>query len=316
MKKLSRTRENLSFDIDRNREPLLYIESGETVVFETERADSRYLDDDPNFEHKDKVAALRVNPVTGPIFVKHAKPGDFLRIDILDVSVGDGKAFTAFQPDDGIFSDWRLKNMPPPETRFFEPDREYIRFEANNGRVLHTPCRPMIGTMAVAHEYKTIPTLRNEKSVLGNVDCPMLKKGSSVLLPVNVPGGLLSIGDIHAGQSAGELAGTAIECRGEAVVRVAILKRADVEYFDWPQVDDETHITSIAFAENSLLEAIRLSSYDLMQRLMHDTGITFSEAAIFAGQAFEIDICQCAKGFATVCTKLRRDYFRQKGIKV
>lgn len=312
MKRLSRSPENLSHFIDKYRQPVMFIDPGETVEIETERADNLYTNIDPGFLDVERVKKLRVNPVTGPIYINGADAGDLVMVKIHDILLGDNKGFISFQPTEGIFADRFLETSLKSETLLFDVDKEQLEFRAKNGKTFYLDYEPMIGTIAVAHSNEIIPTLYNNKQIMGNVDCTMIKKGSTVVLPVNVPGAHLSLGDIHARQGAGEPAGTAAECRGTAIVEINIVKKDEYGYFDWPQVNNDEYIGTIAFSRNSLHEAIQFASFDMVQRLISLTGMTFAEATIFIGQCQELEICQCTSGFATVCARIKKRYINQE----
>lgn len=85
---------------------------------------------------------------------------------------------------------------------------------------------PFIGTIATAPREDVIAAYYSSKEWLGNVDCQQIRKGSSVVIPVNVDGALLSLGDLHAKQGAGEMLGCAIESAGAVTMRINVLKRA------------------------------------------------------------------------------------------
>lgn len=312
MKRLSRSPENLSHFIDKNLPPVLFIDPGEIVEIETERADNLYTNSDPGFLDVERVKNLRVNPVTGPIYINGAGAGDLVTVKIHDILLGDDRGFTSFQPTEGIFASRFLETSLKSETMFFDLDKDRLEFSAKNGTTFYLDYEPMIGTIATAHPHEIIPTLYNNKRIMGNVDCTMVKKGSTVVLPVNVPGALLSLGDIHARQGSGEPAGTAAECRGIATVEINIVKKDEYGYFDWPQVNDDEYIGTIAFSRNSLHEAIQFASYDMVHRLISMTGLTFAEATIFIGLCQELEICQCTGGLATVCARIKRRYINQK----
>ena len=90
MKKLTRKQENLHFIIDAKNEPKISIRPGEELLVETERADGMFLNKkNPVFRDHSHVMEIRSNPVTGPIYIEGAIPGDKLAVKIIDILPGD-----------------------------------------------------------------------------------------------------------------------------------------------------------------------------------------------------------------------------------
>lgn len=157
----------------------------------------------------------RVNPVTGPVHVEGAEPGDALSVTILDLDVGDF-GWTANIPGFGLLRD----ELPDPHL--------WISRVAG-GRVslpigVELPSVPMIGTLGVAlpepGRHSIVPPSRYG----GNMDIRHLTAGATVHLPVGVPGALLSIGDTHAAMGDGEVCGTGIEIGATVRIRVDLVK--------------------------------------------------------------------------------------------
>ena len=87
------------------------------------------------------------------------------------------------------------------------------------GEKLRFPARPMVGVVGTAPAAGTVFTADPGPNG-SNIDLNAVTVGTTVYLPVNVPGALLSIGDIHASMGEGEVCGTGVEINGEATVRV------------------------------------------------------------------------------------------------
>jgi acetamidase/formamidase len=158
-----------------------------------------------------------MDPLTGPIFVEGAEPGDALSIEILDIQLGDW-GWSGILPDFGLLAD----RYPGPFLKMWDTSADEI--EIGNGH--RFDLQPMIGVIGVAPEQPgaygtTIPTVAG-----GNIDVKYTQKGSRVLMPVFAEGGLLSLGDAHALQGDGELNGTAIECEADILIKVDLVKGA------------------------------------------------------------------------------------------
>src|SRR2546423_10236972 len=208
-------RDSSHFGWDNSIAPVLEIESGETVELEVRDASGGQLDRDSELE---AVAALdfsRVNPVTGPVFVKGAEPGDVLAVDILELRPRDW-GWTAIIPGFGLLAD----EVGEPWLRISEVDASAGRGRFGDGVLL--PYDPFPGTIGVA------PAEPGEHSIVpppkwgGNMDIKHLRAGTRLILPVGVEGALFSVGDAHAAMGDGEVCGTAVEAPMDIAVRLSV----------------------------------------------------------------------------------------------
>lgn len=158
------------------------------------------------------VAAIdldRANPLTGPIHVAGLAAGDTLAVELLDVTVGP-VGWTALLPGFGLLAD----DFPDPHVVVSSVEAGVVAF----GDIARLPASPFLGTIGLAPgadgEHSVIPPRR----VGGNLDTRDVRAGTTLLLPVEVDGGLLSAGDAHATQGDGEVCGTAVEVAATATV--------------------------------------------------------------------------------------------------
>ncbi|HET9925464.1 MAG TPA: acetamidase/formamidase family protein [Methylomirabilota bacterium] len=192
----------------------LEIEPGETVVFVTRDAADRYYR--PASTHADVLARgpFRGHPLTGPVRVKGARPGDVLMVEILEVKPADF-GWTAIRPGRGLL----------PEADFSKP---YLQIwdladgtHARAGRIA-VPIDPFPGVMGTALDlpggHSTMPPRKNG----GNMDIKQLTAGATLHLPVWVDGALFSVGDAHAIQGDGEVCVTAVEMAGRVTLRFGL----------------------------------------------------------------------------------------------
>ncbi len=152
-----------------------------------------------------------VNPVTGPVFVDGAEPGDALKVTIGDFGPS-GFGWTAIIPGFGLLAD----QFTEPRLHLWSYDptgREPMLF----GRYARVPLKPFAGTVGVAPAEPGHHSVIPPRPVGGNMDVRDLTAGAVLYLPVEVPGALFSIGDTHAAQGDGEVCGTAIESAMEVV---------------------------------------------------------------------------------------------------
>jgi acetamidase/formamidase len=202
---------------DHSIAPIHEVDPGATVELEVTDASGGQLDKDSGV---DAVAALdfsNVNPVTGPVFVKGAGPGDVLEVEILSLQPRDW-GWTAIIPGFGLLAD----EFPEPWLRISSIEAGRVAFLDD----VVLPFEPFPGTIGVAPaepgEHSIVPPTRWG----GNLDIKHLRVGTRLLLPVGVEGALFSVGDTHAAQGDGEVCGTAIESAIDVSLKIELVKDA------------------------------------------------------------------------------------------
>jgi acetamidase/formamidase len=200
---------------DRSIDPVLELESGAAVELEVIDASGGQLSRDSGVEDVAALDFSRVNPVTGPVFVKGAAPGDVLEVDILSMRPRDW-GWTAIIPGFGMLAD----EFAEPWLRIsaVDPDARTVAFLDD----VTLPYEPFPGTIGVAPaepgQHSIVPPSRWG----GNLDIKHLRVGTRLLLPVGVEGALFSVGDTHAAMGDGEVCGTAVEAPMDIAVRLTV----------------------------------------------------------------------------------------------
>ena len=212
------------FGWDNANAPVLTVTPGEIVEFETVDASGGQLG--PRSTVGD-VAALdfeKVNPVTGPVLIDGAEPGDVLKITILDF-VPSGWGWTALIPGFGLLAD----QFPEPALNLWTYDTATLAPAAYGpgGRV---PLKPFCGTIGVAPVEAGTHSIVPPRRVGGNMDIRDLSAGTVLYLPIEVAGALFSVGDIHAAQGDGEVCGTAIESPMNVSLKFELERQIDLAF--------------------------------------------------------------------------------------
>ena len=205
---------------DNANAPALTVAPGESVTVETVDSSGGQLS--PNSTVAD-IAALdlgKVNPVTGPIYIDGALPGDALQIT-LEAYRPSGWGWTANIPGFGLLAD--QFEEPALHIWSYDADRLLPALFGEFGRV---PLKPFAGTVGVAPAEPGTHSIVPPRRVGGNMDIRDLAAGSVLTLPVEVEGALLSLGDTHAAQGDGEVCGTAIESPMDVTVTLDLIKGA------------------------------------------------------------------------------------------
>jgi acetamidase/formamidase len=166
----------------------------------------------------------KVNPVTGPVHVDGAAPGDALKITIHEFAPS-GWGWTANIPGFGLLAD----QFKEPALHIWKYDRSKLGPAAYGpgGRV---PLKPFAGTIGVAPAEPGTHSVVPPRRVGGNMDIRDMAAGTVLYLPVEVPGALFSIGDTHATQGDGEVCGTAIESPMGVSLTIELVKGANLRY--------------------------------------------------------------------------------------
>jgi acetamidase/formamidase len=207
--------ESAHFGWDNSIAPALEIESGGDIELEVRDASGGQLDRDSDLAAVAALDFARVNPVTGPVFVKGAEPGDVLAVEILELRPRDW-GWTAIIPGFGLLAD-----------EFTDPWLRISEVDASAGRVrfagdISLPFEPFPGTIGVAPPEPGEHSIVPPRKWGGNMDTKHLRAGTTLLLPVGVEGALFSVGDTHAAMGDGEVCGTAVEAPMDIALRLTV----------------------------------------------------------------------------------------------
>jgi acetamidase/formamidase len=204
--------------------PQLAIAPGESVEFEIRDASGGQLTRDSAVDAVPKIDLALVNPVTGPVFVDGARPGDALKVTVLSI-VPSGWGWTANIPGLGLLAD----QFPAPALHHwtYEPTLKAPAMYGPGGRV---PLQPFAGTIGVAPAEPGLHSIVPPRRVGGNMDVRDIIAGAELYLPIEVPGALFSVGDTHAAQGDGEVCGTAIESPMRIALKFDLVKGANLPY--------------------------------------------------------------------------------------
>ena len=268
-------------------EPVLEVEPGDTVTFETNDCFSGQIQSEDDLVTE--IDMERINSATGPVAVRGAEPGDSLVAEILAVRPVEWGVATLI-PGYG-----QLDHLvAAPLTRLFQVRDGMVRM---NERVSF-PARPMVGVVGVATAGEEIPTgLAGQHG--GNLDDHWHGAGASIFFPVRQPGGMFAVGDMHAAMGDGEICFTGVEIAGEVDVRFRLLKGKQAT---WPVTELPDRWLPHASATDST-EALQLVSEEAAKLLVDEHGFTIEDAFIFLSVACDAGVaqaCKPAEGFGVI----------------
>jgi acetamidase/formamidase len=217
--------------------------------------------------------------LTGAVWVETAEPGDALEVRIQSIDMPIGYGYQACSDQ------WTLvpSNCEEPRRRLIRLDRD--RRLASIGAATAIPLRPFFGILGVAPapakgRLDSLPPSDHG----GNMDVKELVPGTTVFLPVRVPGALFSVGDGHAAQGDGEVGGTALETslRG----RLQLIVRKDVR-LAWPRFETPTHYMTFG-ADPDLMQATKIAVQEMVNFLMEAKSMSRTDANALTGIAADL----------------------------
>jgi acetamidase/formamidase len=209
---------------DRSFAPVVRIPPGESLEFEVSDSSAGQLGATSTVEDVVRLDFGKINPVTGPVFVEGAEPGDVLKVTLLSF-VPSGWGWTANIPGFGLLAD----EFKQPALHLWHYDPKTLA-PALFGRWGKVPLKPFTGTIGVAPGQPGLHSIVPPRRVGGNMDVRDIALGTELFLPIECPGALFSVGDTHAAQGDGEVCGTAIESPMRVALRFDLLKQEPLAF--------------------------------------------------------------------------------------
>jgi len=285
--------------------PALQIFPGDTV--------STWTVDAAGVDSKGVRRSLGGNPQTGPFYVEGAFPGDTLVVKLNKVRLNRDSAISS-----GRIASTALNPAYVERTRY-QPDFDsnwVLDREKGIGRLKNpsehlknytVKLQPMVGCLAVAPPAHQAFRTGYPGTFGGNMDYNQIREGTTVYLPVSVPGALLFIGDGHAAQGDGELTGNALETSLDVEFTVDVISgRAS----NGPRAENSEYLMSSGIG-NSLTDALQQATTQLVNWLQSDYALTPNEAAVVLGTAMQYDIAEVVDPLMHVVAKIRKDVLAQ-----
>ena len=275
-------------------EPALVVNSGDSIDVETYTGFYIYDKAPPEFltaelleicQHLPTERKVGVGPhlLTGPIYVNGAEPGDVLEVKLQDISPRLPIGFNAIRPGWGALP----QQFTEPRLRFIPLDLDKGVAQFPNGSGISIPLKPFFGILGVATDET------NRSSVPpgvygGNIDNRELRVGSSIFLPIFVPGALFSLGDGHAAQGDGEINVTAIETSMNGTIQIKLRKDLQLSA---PLAETPTDIITLGFGE-TLDQAFEFALQQMITFLEHFAGLSAEDAYVLCSLAVNFHITQ------------------------
>jgi len=301
--------------------PVLTIKSGERVKIDTVSLSN--IPDDPEAFFKEAgislenpavqdILALKAEgkkrglnmrgPLTGPIAVEGAEPGDVLEVRVLSLKFRADYGMNGARPGGtGPLGDI----TPRPWSKMYRIDP--ARNRAIFSPTIEMPLQPHLGQMGVAPppEMGDLPSGPPTMVHGGNFDLREITVGSSLYLPVHVAGGIFTTGDPHALQGNGEVTGTTIECNIEGILQFIVRKDLKLKV---PRIETPTHYVTIGIHDD-LDGAMRVATLEAQEFLKEKEGMDFFASYSFISLGADFCITRALKPGQMIHVLIPKSYF-------
>lgn len=280
------------FGWDHSIPPAMTVAPGSTIEFECLDSSGGQLTPESQVGDVGALDFGKINPVTGPIFVEGAEPGDALKVTIHEFKPS-GFGWTANIPGFGLLAD----QFKETALNIWAYDKQSLAPAAwgKNGRV---PLKPFAGTIGVAPAEPGHHSVVPPRRVGGNLDIRDLAAGTTLYLPVEVAGALFSVGDTHAAQGDGEVCGTAIESPMNVVASLDLVKGANLKMprFTTPgpvtrHLDTKGYEVTTGIGPD-LMEGARMAVSGMVDLLTATHGMTAVEAYMLCSVCGDLRISE------------------------
>lgn len=256
---------------------------------------------------KPEPSGIRGHMLTGPIYIEGAEPGDMLEIRVLDLLIRSMYGVNMVRPGGGGIPD----DITTPDAFIYRYDDKKRVGSFKEG--IEIPLKPFMGVMGVS----PAPETGRVSSIApgnfgGNLDIRHLTVGSTLYLPVRVPGALFTTGDCHTAQGNGEVSGTAIEGSLTLIAKFIVHKGKTIQV---PRAENATHFIAIGLDPDlriAMKNAIRETCNFIKDEI---GGFTFNEALSIASTGVEFEVSQVVDQTLGVHAMIPKSIFTKKKFK-
>lgn len=228
----------------------------------------------------------RFDGAAGPIRINGAKPGDSIQLEILDIGTVNW-GWSAIIQIIGL-----LKGEFDDTVVIWDVHDKYCTSRGDFLSGIRVPKNPFLGVMGTSPssgKFGMIPP----RQFGGNMDNPLLTRGTKLVLPVHNNGGMISFGDLHAAQGTGEVCGTAIETSGTLTARIHVLEGMKSEYPVARVPGRHMHDSIVTMGIADDLKEASITALRQMISLLHDEkGLTDKESYVLCSVAGNLQISE------------------------
>ena len=255
------------------------------------------------------------NPLTGPFAIAGAEPGDTLVVKILELTVDSTRGVGALAPGFGALNTTSYTPMLnanlPEKIWFYDIDARanQATFHALDSNFsVNIPLQPFLGCIGVAPAGGEARSSIVPAEFGGNMDAPEARPGFTLYLPVNAPGALLYLGDGHAAQGDGEVAGTAIEVPLRVRLQVDLIKGKRIA---WPRFENDSTLMAVG-AYRPLDDALRIAFTELVSWIHADYGLSALDAYELLSKTAKIHLVEMVDPNYVVIASIDKRYLPKR----
>jgi amidase len=264
-----------SFAFRAGAQPVARVRPGERVRFQT--ADASYAGLTGSEIDAGRVNFQKVNALSGPVWVEGVGPGDALGFSVETIEL-ESRAFAVY------VSRWRNRMFGMPDSRVVQVPIE--RDRARLGDDCSIRVEPMIGCIGVAPAHGSVSSLSPSARTGGNMDLVEIRPGTTVWLPVEVDGGLLSLGDLHARMGRGEPLGSGLECGGTVTGRILQAREIAIH---GPVLCDGSRVSFVGTRPDDWREAESTAVRASWKWLTDRCGVATDDAIVICAALLDVD---------------------------
>jgi amidase len=277
-------RNNYCFSFCKTIKPVIRVKSGDEITFQTRDAHNGTVPSGGDVVFPD-IDLKYANPITGPVYIEGAKPGNILKIEIKGIRL-ETYGFVPARNNMGTIPDIVSEN----KARNLKVVNDVIVFSKD----VKIPVRPMVGTIGVSPSEGEIPSAF-AGSHGGNMDNNDITVGSIVYLPIFIDGAFLAIGDVHASMGDGELTSGGVDINAEVAVAIDVI---DSDPINRPIVETEDYFITTSDS-NNFYEATRIATSEMIKLLEKGLGVSEIEAYWLISICGDLKVsqaCNCPMG--------------------
>jgi len=293
--------ENYVYSMSAHNKAAASCKPGETVIFETQDCFSNQIQsEEVLFESTDWDT---INPATGPLKVEGAEIGDTLKVEIKKIELNNQGVMVTTPEEsylEGFITKSKTKILPIKNNKVIFNDK--INFDL----------KPMIGVIGTSPgEDKKAVSCGTPASHGGNMDTKVIMAGTTLYLPVKVPGAMLAMGDLHAAMGDGEVGVTGVEAAGEVTVKVDLVKNKDLSD---PLLETEAAFYTIA-SGTDVDAAVKKASNNMFRFLKERLDLHNNEISMLMSIICDLQISQVVDPQKTARMRVDKEALKEYDLK-
>ncbi|MHB1652601.1 MAG: acetamidase/formamidase family protein [Desulfitobacteriaceae bacterium] len=246
------------------------------------------------------------NPMTGPFYVEGAVPGETLEIRIESMIPNRDWGWSSNVLAPNVVESGAIALLPSADIVRWHVDHQQglARLEQPTVglQTLNLAVRPFLGCFGVAPSRGQAISTATSGEYGGNMDYKGFVAGVVVYLPIFAEGALFHLGDGHALQGDGEIAGTGVEISLDVRFSVRVRKEQAIR---WPRGESDTHLFCIGNAR-PLESALQVATTEMLFWLREDYGLTVNEVSLLLGQSAEYEVANVYNPAYTMVCKVSK----------